>query len=91
MKRLPPINGDSLFLEIRQNTLRALHGQEALSFPLERSADGRLTTDCKQKLQTELHSFVNKTNWKPRAQTICAIDARGVSLRRLSLPGLLQR
>jgi Tfp pilus assembly PilM family ATPase len=86
MKRLPPISGDSLFLEIRQNTLRALHGQEALSFPLERSADGRLTPDCKQKLQTELHSFVNKTNWKPRAQTICAIDARGVSLRRLSLP-----
>src|SRR5215471_8725974 len=87
MKGLPRINGSSpLYLEIRQGTLRALRGEESLELTLERQENGRLTEVCRERVVLGLQGFLHKKNWQPRLRAFCAIGARGVSLRRLSLP-----
>src|SRR5882724_10077244 len=86
MKGLPLINGSSLYLEIRHGTLRALRGEENLELTLERQENGRLTELCRERVVLGLQGFLHKKNWQPRLRAFCAIGARGVSLRRLSLP-----
>src|SRR5437879_6503884 len=86
MNWLPSMNGAALYIEIRQSSLRARHGEESLSLRLERQADGRLVPECREKLGQELRAFLKRKNWQPRPRVFCAIDARGVSLRRLKLP-----
>jgi Tfp pilus assembly PilM family ATPase len=73
-------------MEIGQTSLEALNDSEALVLPLERAANGRLTSACKEKLLSRLQSFFRRTPFQPRPRVICALSARGVSLRRLSLP-----
>jgi Tfp pilus assembly PilM family ATPase len=86
MKGVPLINGSALYLEIRQGTLRALRGEESLELTLERQENGRLTDVCRERVALGLQDFLHKKNWQPRLRAFCAIGARGVSLRRLSLP-----
>src|SRR6266516_4892709 len=86
MKTLPFINGSSLYIEIRQGSLRVLHGGQTLELALERQENGRLTDLCRERLILGLQTFLKKKNWQPRLRALCAIGARGVSLRRLSLP-----
>ena len=75
-----------LFIEIRQGSLQVLNGDDSLALTLERQANGRLTPACKEKVTSELQGFLKKRNWQPRLKAVCAINARGVSLRRLNLP-----
>ena len=86
MKAFPFTNGSALYLEIRQGSLRVLYGEQTLELPVERQENGRLTDDCRERLAYGLRNFLKKKNWQPRVRALCAIGARGVSLRRLSLP-----
>src|SRR5262245_21592496 len=86
MKALPFKNGASLYMEIRQSSLRVLHGEQTLELPIERQENGRLTEGCREKLVGGLQSFLSKKSWQPRFRALCAIGARGVSIRRMSLP-----
>ena len=86
MKGLKLLNGSSLYIEIRQGSLRVLHGGQKLELALERQENGRLTDLCRERLILGLQTFLKKKNWQPRLRALCAIGARGVSLRRLSLP-----
>src|SRR4051812_156134 len=79
-------NGGSLYVEIRPRSLRVVNGEEHLALPLEREGNGRLTEACRQKVMTGLRAFLKKKGWQPKSRALCAIDARGVSLRQLSLP-----
>jgi Tfp pilus assembly PilM family ATPase len=79
-------NGGSMYVEIRQRSMRVLNGAEHLSLPLERESNGRLTEACQAKLIPSLRSFLKKKNWQPKMRALCAIDARGVSMRQLTLP-----
>ncbi len=79
-------NGSPLYLEIRQSSLRALHGKENLQLGLERAENGRLSAVCRERLVLALQNLLKRKSWQPRVRAICAIAARGVSLRRLSLP-----
>jgi Tfp pilus assembly PilM family ATPase len=80
------LNSEKLYLEIRPRSLRVLYGEQTLTVPLERSAAGRLTPDCKEKVSLGLRGFLKRKQWQPRIRALCGIDARGVSLRKLSLP-----
>src|SRR6184192_37072 len=86
MNRLSLTNVPSLYLEVGQTTLRALSGNEGLELPLERLPTGRLTAGSKEKLAGHLQTFLKKAAWQQRARVYCAIGARGVTLRRLTLP-----
>ena len=80
------LNGGTVYVEIRQRALRILHGEESLVIRIEREQSGRLTAGCKENVSAGLRTLLKKKSWQPRAQAFCAIEARGVSLRRLSLP-----
>jgi hypothetical protein len=80
------MNPAHFFMEIGQDSLKAFNGTAGLELPLERQADGKLTETCKNKLTLALQKFIDRKSWQPRARVFCAIGARGVSLRRLSLP-----
>ena len=76
----------TVYLEIRHSSLKALRGETTLELPLERTTTGGLTAACRQKLVSSLQPFLKKEIWQPRPRAFCAIGARGVSLRRLTLP-----
>src|ERR1043166_6151992 len=86
MSALQFLNSPCLYLEIGQETLKALNGERGVDVALERFADGRLTDACRAKVMTALQNLAPRKNWQPRARAFCAIGARGVSLRRLTLP-----
>jgi Tfp pilus assembly PilM family ATPase len=75
-----------VYIEIRQSSLKALKGEKGLELPLERTPGGGLTKACRERLKISLQSFLKKDVWQPRFRAYCAIGARGVSLRRLTLP-----
>jgi Tfp pilus assembly PilM family ATPase len=75
-----------VYIEIRQSSLKALRGEKGLELPLERAPSGGLTKVCREKLIISLQRFLKKEVWQPRFRAYCAIGARGVSLRRLTLP-----
>ena len=84
---MKPASPDTIiYVEIGQSSLKALVGEEGLELPLERQPNGRLSTASKDSLGHKLHDFLRQKNWQPRNRVVCAIGARGVSLRRLTLP-----
>ena len=86
MKALPFIVTETVFIEISQNSLKALNGKAGLEVPLERLENGRLTDRSRERLTQALTGFVKRKNWRHRVRGYCAISARGVSLRRMTLP-----
>ena len=86
MNRLNFSKADVIYLEIGQSTLHALQGTEGLELPLERLPNGRLTSACRQSLTRSLQSFFRRDPWRPHLKALCAIAARGVTLRRITLP-----
>ncbi|HEY3864432.1 MAG TPA: pilus assembly protein PilM [Verrucomicrobiae bacterium] len=86
MTRLESKNSASLFAEIGQGLFQAVLGSDAFSFPLEREENGRLTDLCRQRLVASLRGFLSQKSRAPGRDAVCAIGARGVSLRHLTLP-----
>ena len=87
MKIASLVNAPALFVEIGSDRLKAWRGADAMELAVERGPDGRLTAAGKEKAVLALKNFLNAKGWQPRPKAWCAINARGVSLRRLSLPG----
>ena len=87
MKMASIMNPLPLFVEIGPDLLRARHGDDGVELPLQRGPDGRLTAQTKEKTIAALKEFLKTKSWQPRARAWCAISSRGVSLRRLTLPG----
>jgi hypothetical protein len=86
VKEIAFLNPPPLYVEIGQSSLKALREDMSVELPLERLPNGRLTVPCKERLTVALKKFLQAKSWQPRASALCAIGARGVSLRRLSLP-----
>jgi Tfp pilus assembly PilM family ATPase len=86
MKVLPFLTSPTICLEIGHSSLKAVDGMDGLELSLERSENGRLTSLCAERLTESLKVFLKKHNWRPHLRAFCAIGARGVSLRRVSLP-----
>ena len=75
-----------LYLEFGHSSLKARAGDDDLEAPLERQENGRLTERCRHQVTEELRAFLGGRRWRGRPRALCAIGARGVSLRRLTLP-----
>jgi type IV pilus assembly protein PilM len=86
MKVLETSNGDGLFIDIGQTSLQAVQGEDAFAFPIERGENGRLTDLCRERLILSLRGFLSTKGRAANRTAFCAIGARGVSIRRLSLP-----
>lgn len=79
------MNSPLLYIEIGQSSFKALDGGNGLELSLEREENGRLTSLCRERITLGLKNFLKQKNRQTR-RAICAIGARGVSLRHLSLP-----
>jgi hypothetical protein len=90
MKRLPSMNATGLFIDIGQSSLEAVNGGEAFAFPIERGENGRLTDLCRERLTLSLRGFLSSKGRAGGRSGLCAIGARGVSMRRMSLPASSQ-
>ncbi|MEO6035846.1 MAG: hypothetical protein ABIQ35_11370 [Verrucomicrobiota bacterium] len=77
------MNSPTFYIEISQGSLQLLNGTDRFEFPLERLESGRLTDSSRQKLTAALQDFLKRKN---RVPALCAIGARGVSFRRLTIP-----
>lgn len=86
MNGLSFMNAPCCYLELGQASLHALNGEAPLEMPLERQSNGRLTAACKDTLKHKLPGFFKHEAWQPRPRVLCAIGARGVTLRRFTLP-----
>jgi len=86
MNRLASSNATGLFIDIGQSSLQAVFGDDAFAFPIERGENGRLTDLCRERLALSLRGFLSKKGRATGLSAFCAIGARGVSMRRLSLP-----
>lgn len=80
------LNPTTLFIEISAGWFKALCGEEGLELMIERDAAGRLTAPTKAKIGTALSGLLKRRAWHPRVRAYCAIGARGVTLRQLTLP-----
>ena len=87
MKIQALLNPPPLFVEVGQDRLKAKRGLAGLELSLDREPDGHLTAQTRTKVIAALKNLVQAKNWLPRARAWCAISSRGISLRRLSLPG----
>jgi hypothetical protein len=77
-----------LYLEFNGCSLKTFTENTGTEFPLERTPDGRLTAASREKTAAALKHFLKARSRPARSEAWCAIDARGVSLRRLLLPAL---
>jgi hypothetical protein len=82
------MNSPGIYIEISQTTLKALHGETGLEVPLERASNGRLSEASRQKVAASLREFLPHKTWQLRPRAYCAIGARGVSLRKLTVPSV---
>ena len=80
------LHAPSVLIEIGQSTLTVLDGDDGLELSLERGENGRLSSPCAERLKESLRVFLKKHSWRSQVRAYCAISARGVSLRRLTLP-----
>ena len=80
------MNMPSLYIEINQGSLQVFRGKDSLELLLERLPNGRITQACKEQSTLRLQAFLKKQLWQPRMRAFCAIGAKGVSFRRLTLP-----
>ncbi|PWU09415.1 MAG: hypothetical protein C5B50_27460 [Verrucomicrobia bacterium] len=80
------MTSNSIFLEIGQTSLKVLGTTQGFDLPLERLPNGRLTEACKSRISAALQPLLKSPSWQARPSVLCAISARGVSLRRLRLP-----
>jgi hypothetical protein len=86
MNRPASRNVAGLFIDIGHSSLQAVQGDDAFAFPIERGENGRLTDLCRERLALSLRGFLSKKGRATGRTAYCAIGARGVSMRRLSLP-----
>jgi hypothetical protein len=86
MNRPESIQSADLFIDIGQSSFRAVLGHEAFDFTLERGENGRLTDLCRERLTAGLRGFLGQKGRATGRSAFCALGARGVSMRRLTLP-----
>ena len=80
------MTSQNVYIEISQDTLKALVGEDGLDLPLERLENRRLNPGAREKVTAGLREFLRKHGVRPGQRALCAIGARGVSLRRMTLP-----
>ena len=80
------MNSTGFYIEFASDSAQVLAGDNGLEVSLERLPGGGLSVACKEKLSARLQNIFRQNPWQPKPRVFCAIGARGVSLRRFSLP-----
>lgn len=73
----------TVFIEFTENAAHIAGAERSLDLPIERDAAGALTTASFDSVANGLRLFADSG---PSRQALCLLPARGVSIRRISLP-----
>jgi hypothetical protein len=85
MRSVNVLNNSDLFIEMGLDSLKLLtRDDDGLEIPISRSENGRLTDESKQAAIASIRTFLAEHGNPQNA--LCAIPARGVSLRKITLP-----
>jgi hypothetical protein len=76
-----------LWIDFQEGSMRARAGQAVVGIELERQENGQLTAKSRERVVEELRGLLRGSPGKARLQAYAAVGARGVSLRRVKLPG----
>ena len=76
----------AVFFETCATFFKARFGGDELELPVQRDDSGQITASCRAQVIAAVGGFLSKHGIRPGASALCAIDGRGVSLRRLSVP-----
>jgi hypothetical protein len=76
----------AVFFEINASHLTVRFDREELELSLQRDDSGVITLSCRAHLVTAIKESLIKHQIRSGGRALCAIDGRGVSLRRLGLP-----
>jgi hypothetical protein len=74
-----------LFIEFKENSMHVLDGEHGIDIPIERDGAGRIPSLAIESVANQLRAFFDQTEPSARMAN-CAIPARGVSVRRITLP-----
>ena len=86
MSWLQTFAGSVLWAELLDGALQVAGPGDERTIPLRRRADGRLEAASRQHLVAGLRELAPRAPWQARGKLWCALPARGVSLRRFSIP-----
>lgn len=75
-----------VLIEIGQSSMKAHYRDVGMEIPLERTSQGQLSGACRENVSRSLRQLLGKKSGLGRPRAICAIGARGVLLRHLTLP-----
>lgn len=75
-----------IFIEFSDRSIHLLHDGGGLDVPLERDANGRITDASRAVAVNTLRGFLSAEGAAGERNAFCAVSARGVSIRRLSIP-----
>src|SRR5688572_30230791 len=78
---------NNLFVEFKESSMHVLDGDQGLDIPLERDEAGRLTPSSREQASAQLSALLQARGAMSPRVAHCSIPARGVSVRRLSVPG----
>jgi hypothetical protein len=77
-----------VFIEFKENSVHVLDGTDGAEFPLEREANGKITAASRAAVANGLRGFLQRNGVVGQRRAICALPARGVTLRTITLPAL---
>ena len=80
------LNSPPVCVEVGRRSLKVLRDNGGLELPLERGADGKITTASRDRAVAGLSAFIGRKSWQPAVRAVCGISAQGVTLRRLTVP-----
>ena len=74
-----------IYIEFKEASVHVLDGDQGAEFPIEREA-GRVTAASAALLSNGLRGFLQREGAVGPRQAICALPARGITMRTISLP-----
>ncbi len=86
MKTPPWLEFKRIAAELRSDSFHARSNGDGAEVPLQRGADGHLTSECAEGIADAVRKLAGGKSWLSRVKVVCAIPARGLIVRPLWLP-----
>ncbi len=84
-------NQNQVFVEFKERSVHILDGADGAEFSLDREPNGRISSASKNSVANGLRGFLQRHGAVGQRRALCALPARGVTLRTITLPSSVKR